>query len=61
MGGTQLLFLNNRGYVGKERLYLFPAVAYHANNGIDARSVCGIDDPTNKGLTKNLVSHLGFR
>ena len=61
MGGTQLLFLNNRGYVGKERLYLFPAVAHHANNGIDARSMRGFDDPTNKGLTKNLVSHLWFR
>ena len=61
MGSTQLLFLNNRGYVGKERLYLLPAVAHHANNGIDARSMRGIDDPTNKGLTKNLVSHLWFR
>ena len=61
MRGTQLLLLNNRGYVGKERLYLFPTVAYHANDGIDARSMRGIDNPTNKGLTKNLVSHLGFR
>ena len=51
MGGTQLLFLDNRGYVGKERLYLLPAVAHHANNGIDARSMGGSDDSTIKGLT----------
>ena len=61
MRGTQLLFLNNRGYIGKKRLYLFPTVAYYANNGFNARSMRGIDDPTNKGLAKNLVSNLGFR